>query len=66
MSTASTTPLPAIVRWIPFVRTEASLLVALFGAVFDVSMTEFTASDDDRDLAAVFLENLAIARRIFH
>jgi len=51
---------------IPAGDPEPRLLVALFGAVFDVSMTEFTASDDDRDLAAVFLENLAIARRIFH
>jgi len=51
---------------IPAHDPRSRLLVALFGAVFDVSMAEFSTGDDDRDLAAVFLENLATARRIFN
>lgn len=51
---------------IPARDPRSRLLVALFGAVFDVSMTEFSTGDDDRDLAAVFLDNFAIARRIFN
>lgn len=51
---------------IPAADPRSRVFIAMIGAVFDASMDEFSTGDDDRDLAGVFVDNLAIARRIFH
>ncbi|RNI25432.1 TetR/AcrR family transcriptional regulator [Flexivirga caeni] len=51
---------------IPGEDPRGQVLVAIFGAVFDVSLRDFITEDDERDLATIFLHNLSVARRILH